>query len=183
MRRVVQVPMTSYVPPHRRRAADQQQPSSPSSTQQKGGDLHAAGIVIFRRREGDVEFLLVQSSDGGMGWTPPKGHLHRGESELDGARRETLEETSLEEQAGFTFFNNSSQPIFRTSYWDGKRKRNKPSVYFLAEFVPGAQISIQAGELADYVWLSSIPAKTRMNYPEMSELIDAAMARIMAVMA
>ena len=76
-----------------------------------------------------------------MGWTPPKGHLHRGESELDGARREALEETSLEEQTGFTFFNNSSQPIFRTSYWDGKRKRIKTSVYFLAEFVPGAQIT------------------------------------------
>lgn len=118
-----------------------------------------------------------------MGWTPPKGHLHDGESELDGARRETQEETSLEEQTGYTFFNNSTQPIFRTSYWDGKRNRNKTSVYFLAEFVPGAQISIQAGELADYVWLSSIPAKQRMSYPEMSELIDAAMARIMAAMA
>ena len=86
------------------------------------------------------------------------------------------EETSLEELTGFTFFNNSTQPIFRTSYWDGMRKRNKTSVYFLAEFVEGAQISIQAGELIDYVWLSAAPAKQRMNYPEMSQLIDAAMA-------
>ena len=32
-------------------------------------ELHAAGIVIFRRREPErqAEFLLVQSSDGGMG--------------------------------------------------------------------------------------------------------------------
>ena len=72
-----------------------------------------ATIVIFRRREGDVEFLLVQSSDGGMGWTPPKGHLHNGEGEIDGARRETQEETSLGELTGYTFFNNSTQPIYR----------------------------------------------------------------------
>lgn len=113
-----------------------------------------------------------------MGWTPPKGHLHNGEGELDGARRETQEETSLEELTGYTLFNNSTQPIFRTSYWDGKRNRNKTSVYFLAEFVEGAQISIQAGELTDYVWLSATTAKQRMNYREMSQLIDAAMAAI-----
>ena len=61
-----------------------------------------------------------------------------------------------------------------------KVKRNRTSVYFLAELVPGAQISIQARELTDYVWLSATPAKQRMNYPEMSQLIDAAMAQTRA---
>ena len=167
----------AYVPPHHRRREASQQSASPSSTQ-KGDELHASGIVIFRRRETErqAEFLLVQSSTGGMGWTPPKGHLHDGEGELDGARRETQEETSLEELTGYTFFNNSTQPIFRTSYWDGKHKRNKTSVYFLAEFVEGAQVNIQAAELRNYVWLSATPAKQRMRYPEMSQLIDAAVA-------
>ena len=78
--------------------------------------------MIFRRREPErqAEFLLVQSSDGEMGWTPLKGHLHGGEGELDGARREAQEETSLKELTGYMFFNNSTQPLFLTSYWDGK---------------------------------------------------------------
>lgn len=118
-----------------------------------------------------------------MGWTPPKGRLNYGENELDGAKRETMEETSLEELTGYTFLNNSAQPtpIFRTSYWDSKRKSNKTSVYFLAEYVSGAQITIEAGEIADYVWISAARAKKLMNYPEMSQLIDAATAAMAAM--
>jgi 8-oxo-dGTP pyrophosphatase MutT (NUDIX family) len=141
------------------------------------GDLRAAGILIFRREPGQApEFLLVQSNDGDKGWTPPKGHLLPGESDLDGARRETQEETALQELTGYTFFNNSTAPIFSTSYWDGKRRRNKTSVYFLAQLVPGAHINMQVAELADFVWLPAVPAKHRMIYPEMGHLIDAAMA-------
>jgi predicted NUDIX family NTP pyrophosphohydrolase len=59
----------------------------------------SAGILLFRRRDGDLELLLAHPGgpfftkrDAGY-WTIPKGEVDPGEELLDVARREFLEET------------------------------------------------------------------------------------------
>lgn len=60
----------------------------------------SAGILLYRRPfPGTVEVLLVHpggplwlKKDAGA-WSIPKGNLHPGEAEVDGARREFAEET------------------------------------------------------------------------------------------
>ncbi|MGV8839726.1 MAG: NUDIX domain-containing protein [Bauldia sp.] len=60
----------------------------------------SAGILLYRRPSpGSVEVLLVHpggplwiKKDAGA-WSIPKGNLHPGEAEIDGARREFSEET------------------------------------------------------------------------------------------
>jgi 8-oxo-dGTP pyrophosphatase MutT (NUDIX family) len=161
-----------YVPPHlRNRPAAAIVPEPEPAAR---ADARAAGVVIFRRAESSLEpeYLLVQSATGGRCWTPPKGILEPRESELDGARRETLEETALRETSDYVLA--SPEPVFRTSYWDAKNKRNKTSVYFLGELVVGAVVTLQAGEIAACTWLAAGPAKRLMGYPEMEQLIDAA---------
>ena len=39
----------------------------------------AAGFIIFRRKTSDIEFLLLQASNGKNHWTPPKGIIHETE--------------------------------------------------------------------------------------------------------
>ncbi|XP_029674883.1 bis(5'-nucleosyl)-tetraphosphatase [asymmetrical] [Formica exsecta] len=56
----------------------------------------ACGLVIFRRYQDTIQFLLMQTSYGQHHWTPPKGHVDPGESDMETALRETQEE------AGFT---------------------------------------------------------------------------------
>jgi predicted NUDIX family NTP pyrophosphohydrolase len=58
----------------------------------------SAGLVLYRRREGKLEVLLVhpggpfwQKRDEGA-WSIPKGEPAEGEIDLEGARREFLEE-------------------------------------------------------------------------------------------
>jgi predicted NUDIX family NTP pyrophosphohydrolase len=60
---------------------------------------HSAGILLYRRRQGAVEVLLVHpggpfwaKKDDGA-WSIPKGEYERGEDPLAAARREFQEET------------------------------------------------------------------------------------------
>lgn len=61
-----------------------------------------SGLIIFRRHlipkvdNSTIEFLLLQASNGIHHWTPPKGHVDPGETDLETALRETQEETGIE---------------------------------------------------------------------------------------
>ena len=54
----------------------------------------SAGIIVYRMNtEGITEFLLLNGD--AIGWGFPKGHVDKGESLPQTAKRETYEETSL----------------------------------------------------------------------------------------
>lgn len=58
----------------------------------------SCGILAYRKNNGTLQVLLGQCGGlyGSNGWNIPKGHMEEGESELECAKREFLEETSLE---------------------------------------------------------------------------------------
>jgi len=55
----------------------------------------AAGLVVFRRFQSAIEFLLLHASYEQNLWSPPKGHVDPGEDEMQTAWRETWEESGL----------------------------------------------------------------------------------------
>ena len=58
-------------------------------------EVSAGGIVFRRLSDQGTRFLLIRDSYANWGF--PKGHLEDGESPADAARRETGEETGLEQ--------------------------------------------------------------------------------------
>jgi 8-oxo-dGTP pyrophosphatase MutT (NUDIX family) len=58
-------------------------------------EVSAGGIVFRRHPEAGPRFLLIRDSYDNWGF--PKGHLEDGESPADAARRETAEETGLDQ--------------------------------------------------------------------------------------
>merc|ERR1712243_410538 len=58
-------------------------------------EVRAAGLIIFRRIQQQIEYLLMQTSYGEHHWTPPKGHVDPGEDDMTTALRETQEEAGL----------------------------------------------------------------------------------------
>lgn len=54
-----------------------------------------AGAVTFRKNSKEVEFLIIRSKKDPSKLIFPKGHIERGESEMDAARRELLEEAGV----------------------------------------------------------------------------------------
>lgn len=54
----------------------------------------SSGIIVFRDRDGSRSFLLLDRKEGFLDF--PKGHIEKGETEIEAAVRETSEETGLE---------------------------------------------------------------------------------------
>ena len=102
----------------------------------------SCGTIPYTVRGGKLFYLLVKAKDDGpCGF--PKGHVEDGESEIETALRETLEETSL-------------RPIISDSFryeisYELKNGNQKTVVYFLADF--GDQIPARNGDFEDFEYL------------------------------
>lgn len=76
----------------------------------------SAGILLFRRRNAELEILLVhpggpfwQKKDAGT-WSIPKGEYSEGEDPLEAAKREFYEETGLQINGEFLPLGQLVQP-------------------------------------------------------------------------
>lgn len=56
--------------------------------------LTHAGVVVFRKSDSQIFYLVVSSSDG-ANWVLPKGHIDPGESPEEAALRELKEEAGV----------------------------------------------------------------------------------------
>ena len=52
----------------------------------------SCGAIVYRKYHGNTEILLIKHINSGH-WSFPKGHVERGETEVQTAHREILEET------------------------------------------------------------------------------------------
>jgi len=57
-------------------------------------EIRASGFLVYRRKQSDIEYLLLRATKHGD-WGPPKGHVDPGEKDLAAAWRETEEECGL----------------------------------------------------------------------------------------
>jgi bis(5'-nucleosidyl)-tetraphosphatase len=70
----------------------------------------SAGATIFYEGKRGREYLLIQ--DGYGHWVFPKGVIEKGETSLEGAKREIFEETGLKDTEFIAGFKEESQFIF-----------------------------------------------------------------------
>lgn len=113
-------------------------------------ELRAAGLIIFRRKSftEPLEYLLLQTSYGKHHWTPPKGHVDPGESDMQTALRETEEESGLKKSSL-----DIMEHIQKTLNYE-VRGKPKTVIYWPAE-VKDYNVAVQlSDEHQDFKWLS-----------------------------
>ncbi|XP_078048744.1 purine phosphoribosyltransferase family protein Apf [Augochlora pura] len=125
----------------------------------------ACGFVIFRRIQGIVEYLLLQTSYGQHHWTPPKGHVDPGETKMITALRETQEEAGLL-SADLKIYEDSKQEI-------NYLVQGKPKIvtYWLAELINHDKTVKLSDEHQAFKWLQLEEACTTSQYEEMQKVL------------
>lgn len=103
----------------------------------------SCGAVVFRKRSGNMEFLLIKNKKGGN-WGFPKGHIEINEDEYSTAIREVREETGLDVKPlkGFRVL----------SEYRPRGKIFKQVVFFIAEMPDGGEVVPQQSEVDRYIW-------------------------------
>jgi len=114
----------------------------------------SCGAIVYRKSHGNVEILLIKHLNSGH-WSFPKGHMEGSESEVETARREILEETSVEVLI---------DPTFREIVtYSPKRDTVKLVVYFLAK-AKNINFMPQSEEIADIRWVDIVHANNLLTY-------------------
>jgi 8-oxo-dGTP pyrophosphatase MutT (NUDIX family) len=118
----------------------------------------SAGGVVFRRDGGKCLFLLIRDRFGR--WTFPKGHIDRGETSLQAARREVAEETGLVTVQT----RGKIRTIQYWFHWRGNKVLKKVTYYLFEAFRP-QEICLQKAEgIKEAAWLAGEEALPQMGY-------------------
>ncbi len=105
----------------------------------------SAGIVLFRKEDSKILFLLLHYPSGH--WDFIKGKMEKGESTRETAIRETKEETGITD---ITFLENFEEWIKYDFQYQGELVHKKV-VFFLAE--TKTKEIIISNEHLDYTWM------------------------------
>ncbi|MFH0973409.1 MAG: NUDIX domain-containing protein [Candidatus Micrarchaeota archaeon] len=125
----------------------------------------SAGIIVFRKREGKREYLLLEYGDDGH-WDYAKGGIERGEDEKQAALRELREETGLEDARFIGEFKESLHYFFR----EKGRLISKTVVFFLGEVPAEAHVRLSS-EHSCFVWLPLEAAVQRATFKNAKEML------------
>ena len=116
----------------------------------------SAGIVLFRRENDKILFLLLHYPSGH--WDFVKGKMEKGETPHETAVRETKEETGITD---VTFFDNFEEWIQYNFQFEGELV-NKKVVFFLAE-TKSKDVEISHEHL-DYTWMDYVTAMEKTTF-------------------
>jgi 8-oxo-dGTP diphosphatase len=130
-------------------------------------EVLAAGGLVWRRRDGRIEIVLVHRPKYDD-WSLPKGKLDPGEDFEQAARREVEEETGIRARI--------AGPIGDTTYRDAKA-RSKLVRYY--EMQPEDEGTFDPNDEVDELrWVPLDGAPSLLTYEFDRELVERAAARI-----
>jgi len=119
-------------------------------------DETSAGIVLFRRENDKILFLLLHYPSGH--WDFVKGKMEKGETYRETAIRETKEETGISD---VNFVDNFEEWIQYNFQFEGELV-NKKVVFFLAE-TKTKEIEISHEHL-DFTWMDYVTAMEKTTF-------------------
>ena len=96
---------------------------------------HSAGAIIWRKKNNEIQYLLIQSQPYKQfksAWAFSKGHLEAGETAQEAAKREIFEEVGLKPEFNFDF---SESYLYQVT-----SEIEKTVTLFLAKYNPDQKI-------------------------------------------
>ena len=123
-----------------------------------------SGAVVYRKNNGEIEYLLLESQNKGHFWGFPKGHVEGNETLEETAIREIREETQLVLPIDTSFH-------VYTEY-DLPNGNRKQRTLYTADLTQNEDIHLQAEEIKNCGWFNYKDARERLTYDNLKELLD-----------
>ena len=111
---------------------------------------------------GGIRYLLIKNKRS-SNWGFPKGHLEKGETKYDAARREVLEETGLHIKIHLGFEGISKYKI--------KNKVDKIVSIFVGTTEDTTTV-IQEEEIENYIWLPFTRAMKQLSFKNDKDILN-----------
>lgn len=131
----------------------------------------SAGALVFYKNQ-DIEYLLLHYPSGAKTsreyWDLPKGHIEKGEKEIDTVKREVREETGLEDIELIGNFKEHIKYFFRS---EGQTIFKTVTFYLAKAQTKDVKISF---EHIGYVWLLYEEALERLTFDNAKEILKKA---------
>lgn len=128
---------------------------------------HSAGAIINYDNGTEKQFLILQYRQGH--WDFPRGHIEKGETAEQAARREINEETGINDLEYIPGF----QDVNRYSFSFKGAQINKEVVYFLAK-TNTKEITLSDEHLA-YRWLSGVDTLEQLTFSNTKRIFTRAL--------
>ena len=126
----------------------------------------SCGAIVFYLKEDKEQILLIKHSNSGH-WSFPKGHVEEGETEVETAVREIMEETGV---------NADIDTRFRTVVtYSPKKDVIKDVVYFFAT-TDNYDTRNQEEEVSEVRWVDIDKALGSVSYKNDKELVKKAIS-------
>lgn len=123
-----------------------------------------SGAVVYRKNNGEIEYLLLESQNKGHFWEFPKGHVEGNETLEETAKREIKEETQLVLPIDTSFH-------VYTEY-DLPNGNRKQMTLYTADLTQSEDIHLQAEEIKNCGWFNYADARERLTYDNLKQLLD-----------
>jgi len=133
----------------------------------------SAGAIIFRKEKGKIFYLLLHYPGASHRakkdyWDFPKGHVEKGEKEIETVKREVFEETGLKDIKILDGFKETIKYFFK---WQGKNVLKFVTFYLAETKEKEVKISF---EHIGYEWLPFEKAKERLSFKNAKEILEKA---------
>jgi 8-oxo-dGTP pyrophosphatase MutT (NUDIX family) len=128
----------------------------------------SCGAVVFRGDGPARRYLLLHYEEGH--WDLPKGHVERGEDEKATARRETREETGIDDLVFLSGFRERMEYVYKRE----GRLMHKEVIFFLGR-TETEKVTL-SDEHVGFEWLPYEDALERLTFGNAKDLLKAAHA-------
>lgn len=130
----------------------------------------SAGAVIFRRAGRQIKYLILHYESGH--WDFPRGHIERGETEEETARREIREETGIKKLDFLPGFRLAHSWFYRKHFDKKTVLSHKTAILFLAE-TKTHQVKISPEHIG-YRWMDFEKAMKRLTFKNSKKILEKA---------